>query len=116
MMLFAVVMGSVVLSSCGDDENNNEIGNNTERSLVGKWKSVSFDEEGYVIFEFKSNGSGKFTEGFPNGNEYDEEFTWTYSSETCRLYVSFDGDVESIDVEWLKKDRIKLKGVVFERQ
>ena len=126
MMLFAVVMGSVVLSSCGEDKIVDEDGNYTDRALVGKWKSNVKQnyEYWYIVFELKSNGKGNMKEYVSDDNkswviEDECDYTWTYDSETCKLFLFYDGgddEVEEMDVEWIDKDKVKFDGMILSRQ
>ena len=113
MMLFAVAMGTVVFSSCSDDENSGS-------PIVGTWKGVY--ENGYVVIEFKSNGTGKLTEYNRRNGELgiseEEKFTWKYDSEThmITLLDPDEGEEWNEKFELIDDDTIIHDDFVFKRQ
>lgn len=115
MMLFAVAMGTVVFSSCGDDENSG-----SPSPIVGTWKCVY--EDGYVVIEFKSNGTGKLTEYYRRNGELgiseEEKFTWKYDSETHRITLldPDEGEEWNEKFELIDDDTIIHDDFVFKRQ
>lgn len=84
-------MGIAVVS-CSSDDKDDDGGNNTEvvESLVGTWKCTF--RTGYQLVTFKSNGKGTLIEVDEEDEYYEENFTYSYNTNSKNLTINWEDD------------------------
>ena len=99
------MMIATTFVACGDDDDD-ENGSVTAKSLVGTWKQVmseTYNGKTYtwtVCYTLNSDKSGKFWEIESNGEVYElATFTWSLSGNTVTYtYTWVENDVDEIKV------------------
>lgn len=93
MFIMLCAFLSMTFTACSDD-NNEEQSTGSKDFLVGTWK-YSFgddDYDGYVIWTFKNDGTGKVIE-YDNGTlETNDTFSYFHDSKNCKITIVYDED------------------------
>ncbi len=84
-MAIVAVMMCVNFAACSDDDDEDTPNN----PLIGTWQETD-DKNDYIIWTFKTDGTG-VEEGFYQGDFEDPaSFTYTYDNKTSILVINYD--------------------------
>ena len=102
-----LILAMAMIVGCGDSKDNKQ-DRFAENDLVGKWKLTFHegrgDEGGYILYEFKEDGTGRVTE-IDSGRIDDDEAIkkWYYDSDRetiiCLVIDGHDGDTYPMELE-----------------
>ena len=102
MTILMVAIVSAGITSCGDDDDKNEV------SLVGTW-SLNYDTDDYCLLTFYQNGTVKYQE-YDNGEwEQEDIYRYTYANGILRLTYQNGNERETIEVISLSATKLVLK-------
>lgn len=103
LVIFIItLMPCVALTSCGDDTNDED----EVTSVIGTWRGDY--EDGYVIYDFKKNGSyTRFDEDFGYGS-WSEYGTYVVRADKYITTTTDEGDIETMTILLLNHTTMRL--------
>lgn len=104
--LFFAVMTTFSFTACGSDDDDNETPSiernaTTSATIIGKWKVMTFNENGlqdgtYKIHCFNADGTGYSQQFNPDGTSGGKDpITYTFDGNSIYVYDE-DGDIEDV--------------------
>ncbi|GEM_PF-5672402 len=105
-MLMMALLGSMVATSCGDDEE--EVGKKevVSHKIQGMWK-YAFGDEDFIVMFLNADSTGYMIE-YDNGEiDKNKAFTYNYNAETNLLTVYWDTYQDKAVVQWINEDSFR---------